>query len=341
MLKTKIKNSEGETIVLNKMEQNIAEYNQKIANKLGYKVDITTLTAVMKRVVTQKFFEISPADYMPIVVGEGAWSTELTSYRSFDLADDFETGVINTGSDNARLATADAALDSVSVKTVNWAKKIGWTLPDLQHASKAGSWDLITKKEEARKRNWDLGIQKIAFLGIKGNSAVRGLLNQVGITENTTTITKPISQMSPAELKTFVAKLIADYRVNTKRTAWPDVLTVPETDYLGMASQASADFPMKNVLQLLEEAFQTITKKKTFKIMPLSYGDADYNDIGKQVYALYSLSDSSLRMDIPVDYTNTMSNSIDGFSFQNVGYGQFTGALAYRPDELMYFTHEL
>jgi len=342
VLETKIMNKAGDSpITLNAMEQNVVNRNQTIANDLGYKIDITSMTAILKRVVEQKFFEVSPADYMPVVVGEGAWSTELTSYRSFHLADDFETGVINTGSDNSRLATADAALDSVTVKVINWAKTIGWTLPDIQHASRAGNWDLIIKKEEARKKNWDLGIQKIAFLGIEGNSQVRGLLNQVGITEDTTTITKPISLMSPAELKTFVASLIAKYRNNTLRTAWPDVLTIPESDYLGLASQASADFPMKNVLQLLEEAFQTITKKPGFKILPLTYGDADYNNLGKQMYALYSYSDSSTRMDIPVDYTNTMANTLDSFSFQNVGYGQFTGVLAYRPLELMYFSHTL
>ncbi len=55
------------------------------------------------------------------------------------------------------------------------------------------------------------------------------------------------------------------------------------------------------------------------------------------VYSLYNYDEESLRMDIPVDYTNTLANSIDNFSFQNVGYGQFTGVLAYRPLELMYF----
>lgn len=42
-------------------------------------------------------------------------------------------------------------------------------------------------------------------------------------------------------------------------------------------------------------------------------------------------------MDIPVDYTNTMQNTLNGFSFQNVGYGQYSGAVAYRPLETLYF----
>jgi hypothetical protein len=44
-------------------------------------------------------------------------------------------------------------------------------------------------------------------------------------------------------------------------------------------------------------------------------------------------------MDIPVDYTNTLANSLDNFNFQNVGYGQFTGVQTYRPLELLYFSY--
>jgi hypothetical protein len=114
---------------------------------------------------------------------------------------------------------------------------------------------------------------------------------------------------------------------------------MPESDYLGIAAPSSADFPLKSVLQVMEETFQVMTKNPSFKILPLAYGDIAYNSLSVQRYALYNYDDKSIRMDIPVDYTNTMANSIDNFSFQNVGYGQFTGAKAYRPLELMYFEY--
>lgn len=334
-----IRNAKGEPIVLNAMEARLAEINQRHCNALGYEIDITTLTTIIKKVTTQKFFEVAPADYLPVRVGEGAWSSNLVTYRSFNIADDFETGVINTGANSSRLAAADAAVDSLSVKVVNWAKTIGWTLPDLQLAAKSGNWDLVTAKEHARKKNWDLGVQKIAFLGSSGDSAVKGLLNQVGVTYNTAVITQSISSMTGAQLKAFCAAIVQAYRANCHQTAWPTHFILPESDYLGLAAPSSADFPLKSVLAVLEETFQVMCHNKNFKILPLSYADNVKSGFGYQQYVLLNYDEESLRMDIPVDYTNSLANSMDNFSFQNVGYGQFTGALAYRPDELLYFKY--
>lgn len=340
----KILNSKGEPILLNDHEKKVAAYNQKIANALGFEVDITTLTTIMKRVTEQKFFEIAPADYLPVRVGEGAWSSNLLTYRSFAMGDDFETGVVNTGANNDRLAAADAGVDSVSVKVYNWAKSIGWSLFDLQLAAKAGNWDLVTAKERARKKNWDLGIQRVAFLGARGSNGssgtCQGLLNMTGVNANTELITEPIRGMTTTELKTFIAGLVEAYRANNNRTAWPTHFIIPESDYNGLASQASPDFPIKSTLQLLEEALQVVTRNKGFKVLPLAYGDASYNGLDLQKYVLLNYDEESIRMDIPVDYTNTLANSIDNFNFQNVGYGQFTGVVPYRPLETLYFQYD-
>lgn len=333
-----ILNSEGEAITLNQREQLVANVNQKAVNSLGYDIDITTLTTIMKKITEQKFFEIAPADYLPVRVGEGAWSQQLLTYRSFETADDFATGVIGVGNNNGRLAQADAGVDSLPIKVLNWAKSIGWTLFDIQQAAKAGNWDLVTAKERSRKRNWDLGIQRVAFLGLDGDSGALGLYNQSGITNNTTTITKAISSMTPTELKTFLAAVIDDYRANSERTAWPTHFIMPESDYLGMASQASADFPIKSALDMVQEALRTLTRNPNFAVLPNAYGDDAQSGLGVQRYVLLNYEEESLRMDVPVDYTNTLANSIDNFAFQNVGYGQFTGVLAYRPKELLYFS---
>jgi hypothetical protein len=347
-----ILNSRGEPIILNEAERYHAEYSQRILNErhmnaLGYEVNITTLTTIVKKISEQKFFEIAPADFIPVKVGEAAWSSNITTYRSFDAAGSFEDGIINTGGQDDRLASADAAVDALNIKVSNWAKTVGWSIFDLELAAKSGNWDLVSAKEKSRKKNWDLGIQRIAFLGANGlngaGGSCLGLLNQAGITTNTSVITKPISTMTTTELKAFTAALIETYRSNCQRTAWPDVFAIPESDYNGLASQASPDFPIKSTLQLLEEAFQLITRNKSFKILPLAYADAQYHTTvtaiaGKQVYTLLRYDEESIRMDIPVDYTNTMQNTINGFSFQNAAYGQFTGVLAYRPLEMMYFT---
>jgi hypothetical protein len=348
-----ILNSKGEPIVLSRSEKYHADFlqrmcNDRFGNALGYEIPITTLTTIMKKVTEQKFFEVAPADYLPVRVGEGAWSAQLTTYRSFDIADQFETGIINTGGGNARQASASAAVDALNIKVFNWAKSIGWSIFDLELAAKSGNWDLVTSQEKSRKRNWDLGIQRVAFLGARGSNtsggSCLGLLNQSGVSVNTTVITKPISSMTTTELKAFCAAIVEAYRSNNNRTAWPTHFIIPESDYNGLASQASPDFPIKSTLQLLEEMFQVICRNKSFKILPLAYADAAYHaDVtsiaGKQVYVLLNYDEESLRMDIPVDYTNTLANSIDNFGFQNAGYGQFTGVLAYRPLEMLYFEY--
>lgn len=346
-----ILNSAGKPITLTRREQGHVDWtqrqiNDRFANDLGYEVSITTLTTLVKKISEQKFFEIAPADFIPVRVGEGTWSSNLTTYRSFDIAAEFSEGVINTGGQNSRLAVADTGVDSLNIKVFNWAKAIGWSIFDLEQAAKSGNWDIVSSKEKARKRNWDLGIQRVAFLGLQGNNGVGGsalgLLNQAGVTINTTTIVKPISSMTTTELKTFQELAVNDYRANCNRSAWPTHFWMPESDYLGLASQASADFPIKSTLQLLEEGFQTITRNKNFKILPLAYADATYHAdvtqiVGKQVYGFLNYDEESIRMDIPLDYTNTLANSIDNFSFQNAGYGQFTGVLTYRPLELLYY----
>lgn len=348
-----IRNSKGEPVRLTKQEKYHAEWmqrqvneRQKMMNSLGYEIPITTLTTISKRVSEQKFFEVAPADYLPVRVGEGTWSSQLTTYRSFEMAGEFEEGVMNTGAHNARLATADTGIDALNIKVFNWGKSISWSLFDLEQAAKSGSWDLVTSKEKARKKNWDLGIQRLAFLGANGQNFVGGsclgLLNQAGVTINTTTIQQPISAMTPTQLKTIVRELIEKYRANCNRTAWPTHFIIPESDFNGLASQASEDFPVKSVLELLLEAFRTITGNANFQIKPLSYADAGYHQdavqiAGKQVYTLLNYDEESIRMDIPLDYTNTLANSLDNFVFQNAGYGQFTGVLAYRPLEMMYF----
>lgn len=339
----KILNSKGEPITLTERESRICDINQRLVNALGFEISITTLTTISKKISEQKFFEIAPADYMPVVVGEGAWSSNLLTYRSYQLGDDFATGVINTGGNGDRLAAADAGVDSVSVKVINWAKSIGWSLFDLELAAKAGNWDLITAKERSRKRNWDLGIQKTAFLGLAGDSSCLGLYNQSGITTDTTTLTQPISSLGVVDLKAFCAAILNVYRSNCARTAWPTHFIIPESDYLGLAAPASADFPIKSVLEQLQETFKIMTKNPNFKVLPNAYGDVAYHTgtssiAGKQAYILLNSDEESIKMQIPVDYNSTLANSLNNFSFENVAYGQFAGVLAVRPAELYYLT---
>lgn len=321
------------------------KFNTELKNSLGYEIPITTLFAISKRVVEQKFFTIPPADYMPVRVGNGAWSTELLTYLDFALGGDFEQGNLNTGASNSRLAEADAAVDSVKNPVINWGKQITWTFMDLMQAAKSGNWDLVTSKEKSRKKNWDLGIQSIAFLGSTSNAGVMGLLTQASVNSNTALITGPINAMNAANFSALVAGIVGAYRQNCNYTAMPTHFIIPELDYDGLATLTpgtAGTYPIPMLTYLLD-AFKMITRNPGFKILPCAYAgesiNASYSGLNKNRYTLLNYDEDSLAMDIPVDYTNTMQNTINGFQFQNVGYGQYTGLLAYRSAEMYYLDY--
>lgn len=309
----------------------------------GYQIAIDTLTYLKKLVSEQKFYETAPADFIPVVVGDGAFSQNILTNRTFTVADDFEAGVINSGSADARLSMADMAVDGVNMKVRNWAKAISYTIFDVEQALRANSWDPIMQKHRARKKNWDLGIQATALLGSKTDTAVPGLLTATGINTNTSRITKFISTMTAAELQTFVSGLISDYFSNTNSTAMPDTFVIPYTDFLGMqvlTPGTVGTYPVP-LLKYLEDAFKGATRNAGFKIIPLAYCDAAVNNslraINKNIYMLYRRDAETLRMDIPVDYTTTQANSLNNFSFQDAAYGQFTGVGIYRNLEVLKF----
>ena len=345
-MKTQILNSKGEPILLNAQEQARAavlqaKFNTELRNSLGYSIDITSLTAISKRVVEQKFFTLSPFDYVPILVGNGAWSDQIVTYRDFQVGGDFEQGNINTGASNSRLAETDAGVDALYNPIINWAKQVNWSFFDLKLAAKSGNWDLVTSKERSRKKNWDLGIQRIAFLGSESNTNVLGLLNQATVNSNTTLITALINSLDAADFAAFVEGVIEAYRANCARTAMPTHFIIPEADYNGLGVLVPGTvgtYPISKLNYLLD-MFKLITRNPDFKILPCAYADQSQNasSINLNRYTLLNYDEDSVRMDVPVGYTNTLQNTINGFQFQNVGYGQYTGVLAYRPLEMLYF----
>jgi len=50
-------------------------------NSLGFKIDIDTLTGIKQKITSQIFYEIRPSDYLPVVVGENAFSEDLLTYK--------------------------------------------------------------------------------------------------------------------------------------------------------------------------------------------------------------------------------------------------------------------
>lgn len=346
-----ILNDAGKPILLSEAEKYHAELLQRqmnelhyhrIKNSLGYEISITTLTSIAKRVSEQQFYQVPFADYVSLSVGEGTWSTNIEHFRSYDLGGDFSTGVINTGGGNDRLAMADAGIDGLNIKIYPWAKGISYSIFEMEYAAKSGNWSIIEAKNRALKKGFDLGLQYVAFLGLPGQNGANGnclgLLNQPSINVNTTVITQSISSMSPSQFKTFAQTALEAYRANAQRTAMPNRFQVPESDYNGMASQSSPDFPIKSVLQILEETFKTMCGDD-FKILPVAYADNSVSGLGYQNYTLYRLDPDSGIMHLPLPFTNTLANSINNFQFSSVAYAQFSGFLVIRPLEFLYFRY--
>lgn len=345
-----IQNSKGESVdvatYLNAKELHRAnmlqdQYNRELKNAIGYEIPITTLTAITKTVTEQKFYTVPFADFVPVRMNEGSWSRELLTYRSFNLGGGFDTGIVNTGNSNNKLANVNVGVDAVTVKVANWAKEIQYSFMDLQIAARSGNWDLVTSLETARKTEWDLGLQEVAFWGSASTSGVKGLLTQTDVNSNTSLITKKISAMTSAEFDTFVQGALAAYAENCAYTATPTHFIIPQDDFLGLGAPVSATYPNVTKLEYLLKIFRMMTSNDNFKILPLAYANksrnANISGLNKNRYTLLNFNEQSIRMDIPVQYTSTLMNTINGFNFQNVGYGQFTGVQTYRPLETLYF----
>lgn len=315
----------------------------------GYQIAIDTLTFLSMQVSAQKFYTVPFAEYLPVVVGEGAFADSLLFTRSYSNAEAFEAGNIRQGTANARLSTADAATDGITQKTMFWGKEIGFTVIEVEQALRMNAWDPIAAMQKARKTNWDLGLQETAFLGLATDTRYPGLLTQSGVNSNTAVIQKAISSMTAAEFATFLGAFIQAFITNTASSSKPDTFLMPQADYIACSqlmvqnviAAGAGTYVGMNLIDYMLMAFKRATRNENFQILDVYYAEAAVNNtlrgLNHNYYALYRRDPESLRMNIPVDFTVTQSNSGNNFNFANVGYGQYTGVVVIRNLELLLF----
>lgn len=316
------------------------------SGSLGYQYAIQTTTFIRERVVEQKFYQVPIADFVPVDVGVGAWMEDIKTNLVYEIAGDFESGISSLSSGPSQIATVDVATSPLNAKVITWQKGYQYAVPEVAKALASNNWDVVSGKMTALKKNWDLGLQKIAFLGLQQDLAnVPGLLTNGQVTVNTAVITKAISSMSAAEFQTLVSTILAAYAANANYTAMPNVFAMPLADYLGLGTATSSGFPVGDMVTYLENFFKKITGEKDFKILPLAYGQAAQNAgyingaSGKNRYCLYRKDPETLKMDIPVDFTLNPAGTSNNWNWQGVAGGQFTGAIFYRPAEAIYFQY--
>lgn len=320
---------------------------EEMTNALGFKVDIDTLTGIKAKVTSQKFYEVRPSEYLPIVVGENAYSEDILTYKDYSTGSDFESGIAQGSTNPARTEKSDVAIEGIKIPIIDWRKAVEYNLIELGKASKSGNWSIVEAKERSRFKNWQLGIQKVAFLGLISRQDVDGLLTQSDVTSNTTTITTFIKTMSTSQFGTLVENILSDYFSNSNNTAMPTHFVIPTSDFLGLGAPTTETYWNGTKLDWLLQTFRTLTANPNFKVLPLAYAQKAINaevlgaGSGLNRYSLYRFDDESLRMDIPIDYTTTLTDTINGFDYQSAAYAQFTGAKAYRPKEMLYFDHSV
>ncbi len=305
------------------------------ANSEGYQQLITTLTDVNSEVSKQKFYEIPFADYVPTIIGKGAFKKSILNYKTFKTGEGFEAGLMNNGANRQGLAQTSVAVEGQTQVVHAYAKGIEWDIFELEEAMQANElFSLIEAKEESRKEEWDLGLQKSAFLGITGGF---GLLNQPAATLDNVTIPKFISEMDATEFNVLTSAIYEAYRANSFRTAKPKLFAIPEKDFNGLGQYPNPAQPFKTKLQLLQELFEGLTGDKSFQILPCSYGDkANFDGVNNR-YCLSSHSPRSVKFDIPLNYTATSAGTLDGFTWANAAYGQFSDVALLREREVLYF----
>lgn len=310
---------------------------------LGYQYTIQTTTQIRAQVVKQKFYEVPMADFVPIIPGTGAWMEDIKTNLVYDVAGGFEAGIIGVASGPSQIAEVDTGTSPVSARVVTWAKGYRYTTPEIQKALAANNWDVVASKLESLKKHWDLGLQKVAFLGLLSDlTNVPGLLTSPSVNSNLALITGNVSEMSTAAFQTFVAQVLDAYFENSNGTVLPDTFVMPMKDYLGLGAAASAEFPINSKIDYLLRAFREITQNPNFAIKGLAYGDAARNAgfvsvAGLNRYILYRKDPESLKLDLPVDFQLTPAGTANNFQWQGVGVAQFTGTVFYRPAEALYF----
>lgn len=312
-------------------------------DSLAYQYATDRLSFIRSKMVEQTFYEVSPADFFQVIPGEGAFAQNIITNVTIKTGSGFNAGKIGTANNGSSLAVANAAVTPKYTYIRNWAMAIEYSIFDVNQAAFAGNWDPIEAKHRARKKDWDLGIQGVAFLGdLDDLDSFPGLYTQPNVNSNLTVITKKISAMSAAEFSTFVAAIIGAYLANANQTVFPNRFVIPQDDWAGLAAPVSEAYPMVSKLEYLQKMFDAIVPGGKVKLMPSAYGMAQYNraaGVNKARYVLYREDIDTLFMELPVDYQTTATGTLNNFNFQDVAFGQYAGVTVLKELEVLYFDY--
>jgi hypothetical protein len=301
--------------------------------------ELSALTYVRREVIGRHFYEIPFADFVPVIISDGGLADNVLLMKNMAEMGNFEEAV--TVADNfSVLYEAPSAFEKKMMPVFLWAAKARYGLMEMQRAIMEGCWDIVEERHKNRKRMWDLGLQKLAFMGLKNKEQAEGLINSSFVQSNTTLLNKFLYQMDENEISEFCRKALTAYRLQSNNSSWPTVFLMPLNDWIGLSAPVSAAAAYITKLDVLRKCFVQITGNESFKIAGIAYLDSAVNaEIGlsKNRYVLYYSHEEVLHLNITQDFTTTSPSSANNFEFEDVAYGAFTGVAVSRPSEIIYF----
>lgn len=304
----------------------------------GLEKTLSTLTQIVAGVQRQKFYTVDGAltDYVPMEMGTGAYGQGLFQYTVAQVGDQFETGIVQPGNGINKDANVDIVVDGISIKNNFWRMKYQATKELVEMArANAVNFSYIEEQERARLKTYQLGIQKVTFLGTN-DGLNKGLLNLDGVTVNTSLMPADFGTMTVTQLNNFASTAVATFWANTNSTAFPNTLLIPTQALGGLATFISSTYPVGETRkEFLERAFKAAGAPQDFKILHTAYNNTAGTN-GAPRYVLYNRDADVLKMYLPKPYTPYPLYPTGSLDMISDAEAQFTGVWAKRPAEILY-----
>ena len=323
-----------------------AEQTFKAVNALydypnaGLVQTVDTITDIVAGVVEAKYYELAGqklSDFVNIDASDrGAYAGEIFQFTAAYVGAPFKQCIINPASTGIHNdATADIAVDGISQRNNFYRQKYSVSQEGLKMAAiNRVSFDLIEQKEKARKKCWDLGLQETLFLGL-GDGRTFGLLNQNGVTVNTSLLPAAPQNMTTAQIKNFAATALATAFANSNNTIMPNRWAMPTSTFMALGVPYGDTFGMPTVKEVLEKAFREAGAPSDFKIVHSLYNEnAGVGGANRHVF--YNTDEDNMVMHTPKPYTPHPLYAAGALDMISDAEGQFTGVWVKRPGSVLY-----
>ena len=300
---------------------------------------VDTITEIVQGVVEAKYYTLgdqTPSDFIKMDVGRGAYSGQIFQFTSAYVGAPFEQCIINPASTGIHNdATADITVDGISIKNNFYRQKYSVSNEEIKMASvNRVGFDIIEQKEKSRAMNWQLGIQNVLFNGLKDGQTF-GLLNQPGVTVNTSLFPVAPHEMTVAQIKAFAGSAISTYFNTTNGTYMPNRWLMPTESYMALGVPYGDTFGMPTLLEVFTNAFKAAGAPADFRIVHSLYNNEAGNG-GHGRHVFYNDDVDNLVMYIPKAYTPHPLYAQGSLDMISDAEGQFTGVQLKKKSTMLY-----